>query len=84
MISESKLEDSVAESGVMRIGELIKTAAFPHVHPDQPLHLVLERMGSAGIDLLPVVSRANTRSLLGVVALVDLLRALGVPERSQD
>jgi CBS domain-containing protein len=35
-------------------------------------------MGAAGVDLLPVVSRANVRELLGVIVLVDVLAAYGV------
>ena len=57
----------------------IPTAAdFPHVHPDQSLHLALERMGSSGLQVIPVVSRANIRELLGVVVLDDILLAYGV------
>jgi len=50
----------------------------PHVHPDQPLSLALERMGSSGRNALAVVSRADARQLLGVVKLDDVLRAFGV------
>ena len=50
----------------------------PHVHPDHPLSLALERMGSSGRNALPVVSRADARQLLGVVRLDDVLRAFGV------
>ena len=55
---------------------------FPHVHPDHGLHLALERIGSSGVSVIPVVSRANVRKLLGVVVLEDLLRAYGVPQAS--
>jgi len=34
--------------------------SYPYVHPDHPLSLALERMGAAGADALPVVSRANS------------------------
>ncbi len=36
---------------------------LPHVHPDHSLSLALERMGSTGLNILPVVSRANVREL---------------------
>jgi CIC family chloride channel protein len=49
-----------------------------HVHTDHPLSLALSRMGSSGHDVLPVVSRANGRILLGIVTLKDVLRAFGV------
>jgi chloride channel protein, CIC family len=51
---------------------------LPHVHPDQSLSLALERMGSTGLDALPVVSRGNVRELMGIVLLADILRAYGV------
>jgi chloride channel protein, CIC family len=49
-----------------------------HVHPDHSLSLALERMGSSGLTVLPVVSRANVRQLLGVVILDDVLGVYGV------
>jgi chloride channel protein, CIC family len=52
--------------------------SFPFVHIDESLSLALERMGSAGIDILPVVSRANVREMLGLVTLPDVLSAYGI------
>jgi CBS domain-containing protein len=52
----------------------------PHVHADQPLSLALSRMGATSHTVLPVVSRANVRTLLGVVTLPDILRAYGVEQ----
>ena len=51
---------------------------FPHVHPDHSLSLALQRMGASGLNVLPVVSRANLRQLMGIVALSDVLDAYGV------
>jgi chloride channel protein, CIC family len=51
---------------------------FPHVHPDHTLGLALERMGTTKLHVLPVVSRANVRQLLGIVVLEDVLEAYGV------
>ena len=51
---------------------------IPHVHPDHSFSLALERMGSSGMNILPVVSRANLRQLIGVIVLEDVLRAYGV------
>jgi chloride channel protein, CIC family len=51
---------------------------LPHVHPDHALSQVLERMGSTNLHVLPVVSRANVRQLLGIVVLEDVLEAYGV------
>jgi CIC family chloride channel protein len=52
--------------------------SFPFVHADQPLSFALARMGSAGVDAMPVVSRANIHQLQGVVTLPDILQAYGV------
>jgi len=43
--------------------------------------LALERMGKAKLDVLPVVSRANYRDLLGIVVLADILGSFGVDPR---
>lgn len=61
------------------VGELVKAnEKFPYVHPDHPLSYALERMGAAGIDVVPVVSRANIRQMYGIVALTDILAEYGV------
>jgi CIC family chloride channel protein len=51
---------------------------FPHVHLDHTLSLALERMGTTKLHVLPVVSRANVRQLLGIVVLEDVLEAYGI------
>jgi CIC family chloride channel protein len=51
---------------------------YPHVHPDHPLSLALEKMGQHHVDALPVVSRADLGQLLGVVTLPAVLDAYGV------
>jgi len=53
-----------------------------HVHLDHSLSLALERMGASGLNVLPVVSRANIQQLLGIVVLEDILHAYGVATRS--
>jgi CBS domain-containing protein len=40
-------------------------------------------MGASGLKVLPVVSRANVRELLGIVVLDDILDAYGVANRSR-
>ncbi|HYL76707.1 MAG TPA: chloride channel protein [Bryobacteraceae bacterium] len=59
-------------------------ADFPHLHPDHTLSLGLERMGAANVKVLPIVSRADVRNLLGVVTLDDILRGLGVAGKDRD
>jgi len=78
MLTASLLEQSAALDASQPVGALVRDTASPHVHPDHTLHDALERMGSEGLDVLPVVSRANIRALMGIVTLDDLLRAYGV------
>ena len=59
-------------------------AQFPYVHPDHPLSVALERMGAAGVDAVPVVSRSNLREPYGVVTLADVLNAYGVQREGAD
>ena len=89
VISLAKLERELAEgAAAKRLGELVDARAFPHVHPDQTLDLVLERMGATRLELLPVVSRADIHQLEGVITLRDVLNSFGVttqhdaPDRS--
>jgi CIC family chloride channel protein len=72
-----------AGESAKRMGDLIKLADFPHVHADQALHVALERMGAAGLDLLPVVSRADVHQPLGIVAMEDVMTSYGLPHREK-
>lgn len=79
MATAAELQKLEAEGkGEAKLGDFLDPRHFPHVHSDQSLELALERMGSAGLDLLPVVSRANVRELEGVVALADVMQAYGL------
>jgi CIC family chloride channel protein len=61
------------------IGRLFNGAPlYTYVYPDDPLSIALERMGAAGVDTLPVVSRADITKLLGVVTLAEVLQAYGL------
>ena len=51
---------------------------FPHVHSDHPLDLAMRRLSETGLTVLPVVSRANVRELLGTISLQDILSAYGI------
>jgi CIC family chloride channel protein len=50
---------------------------YPYVYRDEPLDTALRRMGEAGVDTLPVVSRTSLGKLEGVISLQDALRAYG-------
>ncbi len=79
VLSRKRIEDAVAENGAdRRVRDLLESLEFPHVHTDHALHLALERMSEAHVDLLPVVSRADVHKLEGVVTLEDVLRSYGI------
>ena len=91
MIRNTELEQAAADGASnKKVAEILREdppsgdptlEEFPHVHPDHSLSLVLERMGASGLNVLPVVSRANVRELIGIVALDDILGAYGVGKR---
>lgn len=72
---ESANDDGRKEQAVLG---LVETLEFPHVHADHALHLALERMSQARIDMLPVVNRADVHKLEGIVTLRDVLDSYGV------
>jgi CBS domain-containing protein len=91
MIRTSELEQA-ADDGAsnQRLAEFLHADSWrrqadaedpPHVHPDHTLSVALERMGATGLNVLPVVSRANVRQLIGIVTLDDILDAYGVAKR---
>ncbi len=65
-------------------GETLVEAAHvkpgAHLHADHVLDLALERMGQAGVNVLPVVSRLDARRLEGIVGLSDVMRVYGFSE----
>lgn len=76
VISAPQLHNLLADAkGALTLGSILDEQPFPHLHRDHPLDLALEIMGDSGVDLLPVVSRFNTRELLGIVRLEDILAA---------
>jgi Chloride channel protein EriC len=69
------------------IGDLFEAGhSSIHVHLDHPLTIALERMGAAGVEALPVVSRADVQRLLGIITLPEVLKAYGLEptRRPQD
>jgi CBS domain-containing protein len=70
--------------GDIRLAEAVDPAGFPHLHSDHSLDIALERMGSSGLRVLPVVSRFNMQEMLGVVYLSDILNAYRVAIQSPD
>lgn len=66
---------SAAASGRLddRLEKLLDDPEFPHLHADHSLDAALDRMGSSGLDALPVVNRANVHKLVGMVTFDDIL-----------
>ena len=82
IVGLTRIEQAMADGEETRLlRNLVDPLDFPHVHADHPLHLALERMGAAKLDVLPVVSRANIHHLMGVVVLQDVLDSYGVKGR---
>jgi CIC family chloride channel protein len=79
ILSKALLESALAEGkSEEHLMTLFDSLDFPHVHADQPLHLAMERMSKAHIDILPVVNRADIHKLEGIVTLRDVLDSYGL------
>jgi CIC family chloride channel protein len=81
VVSTAMLEQAIAAGvGGKQLADFLGQRPLPHLHADHSLALALQRMGSTGLDVLPVVSRGNLRHVEGVVTLAGLLDILGVGE----
>jgi CIC family chloride channel protein len=78
LIGRRDLEGAGPNAKTLR--DLVKPESrYPYVHPDHPLSYALERMREGGVDVLPVVSRADLNEISGIVGLREILEAYGVP-----
>jgi CIC family chloride channel protein len=83
VISLTALQRANSEgTGEKLLDQALDNKPFPHVHDDQSLELALQRLGQSGMDVIPVVSRANVRELVGIVTLGDILKRYGVASES--
>jgi CIC family chloride channel protein len=80
-INLGALLQAAADGNSKKLGDLLEGPEFPHVHSDQSLAVALERMGSAQVDVLPVVSRADVHKLEGIVALQYVLKFYGFAQQ---
>jgi CIC family chloride channel protein len=79
VINRRDLEASASGAKTMR--DLIDPEArYPYIHTDHPISYALERMREGGVDVLPVVSRANIHEISGVIGLKEILESYGVPD----
>src|SRR3984893_9981538 len=84
IVSMAALEKATADGlPNSKLMDLIEDKEFPHLHSDQSLTVALERMGAAGLDALPVVSRADVHKLEGIVALQDVLKVYGFAAQAE-
>jgi chloride channel protein, CIC family len=78
ILDRSQMENVFLEGGTL--ADLFNGAPdtdFPHLHADHSLAIALDRMGSTKLSVLPVVSRANVRQLVGILTLEAVLHAYG-------
>ena len=80
MVTLDKLLNASGETLVEATG--LKVGA--HLHADHVLDLALERMGQAGVNVLPVVSRLDARRLEGIVSLTDVMGVYGFRESEDE
>ncbi len=82
VVTRKLLEKEFATGkGEKQLGEYLNPDDFPHIHSDHSLDIALGRMGSAQLELLPVVSRADVHKLEGVITLRDILDSYGVSRK---
>jgi chloride channel protein, CIC family len=78
ILDAAQMENIFLEGGTL--ADLFSGAPdgdFPHLHADHSLAIALDRMGSSKLRVLPVVSRANVRQLVGILTLEAVLDAYG-------
>lgn len=81
VLSRARLENAVRDGeGDKKLMDFVNVLDFPHVHSDHALHLALERMSAAHVDMLPVVNRADAHRLEGIVTLRDVLDSYGIDQ----
>jgi chloride channel protein, CIC family len=77
-ISKQELRAKAAERAKdTLLRELLSTSRLPVLHPDQRLDDVLRYI--QGHEVLPIVSRAGSRRLEGIISLPDILSAYQKP-----
>jgi H+/Cl- antiporter ClcA len=68
------LEEHPNDCAAVTLGQLARPNPV-EAHPNEPLRIVVNRMADTGITRFPVVENSDSRKLLGIVALSDLLKA---------
>ena len=78
LATERALREIALETAPVVSESLPADGIYPFVHVDNTVGQVLERLGAEGVELMPVVSRANIHQLLGVITAVEAIKAYGI------
>jgi chloride channel protein, CIC family len=73
VLTLAQLRQAAQESPAKTLRDLFPSDDFPHLHADHSLSTALDRLGSTGLPLLPVVARADVYHLEGILTLRDVL-----------
>jgi chloride channel protein, CIC family len=74
VVRRQELQQVMQQANGHELAELIRQD--PKVaYPDEPLRVVVYRMAETGLTRFPVVERGDSRQLVGMVSLDDLLKA---------
>ncbi len=68
--------------GMLPLTRLIHSRDFPHVHPDHPLYVALERMSRNNLRMIPVMERDDANRLSGIITMSNVLAAYGVTDHT--
>jgi CBS domain-containing protein len=66
--------DKTADLATLRLADIMNSDPVV-AYPDEPLRVAVYRMATTGLTRFPVVERDNTRKVVGMVSLHDLLKA---------
>ncbi|MGO9229565.1 MAG: chloride channel protein [Bryobacteraceae bacterium] len=80
-VRDGQQESTLAELVAGAVAPPAASEGYPYVYRDEPIDSALRRMGDAGVDILPVVSRTDLGKVIGVISSEDALAAYGVGGR---
>lgn len=81
MISRAEVTNAYKQNPNISIGDLCQKDIIT-IHPDQSLLIAMDKMKRFGVSRLPVVSRYNTKRIVGLITLENIINHFGL--RSTD
>jgi CIC family chloride channel protein len=75
VIGSERLQAAIAQGKGSEPLAALLTEPVVHAHPDHPLALVVERLAQSE-GMIPIVSRANATTVLGIVTVDGIIRGL--------